>query len=120
LVPSRGAAEVNADAVKSSAGAVFRLNLCRSNNLKKTLGFLTESGVKVIGISEKADNSIFQTDFSVPLALILGSEEDGISPEYLKLCSATAKIPMPGVTESLNVSAAGAIAMFEAVRQRSA
>ncbi len=118
LVPSRGAAEVNADAVKSSAGAVFRLNLCRSNNLKKTLAFLAESGIQLIGITEKADNPVFQTDFSGPLALILGSEEDGISPEYLKLCSASAKIPMPGLTESLNVSTAGAIAMFEIVRQR--
>lgn len=118
LVPSRGAAEVNADAVKSSAGAVFRLNLCRSNNLKKTLAFLIESGIKLIGITEKTEADVFHTDFSGPLAIVLGSEEDGISPEYLKMCSASAKIPMPGSTESLNVSAAGAVAMFEIVRQR--
>jgi 23S rRNA (guanosine2251-2'-O)-methyltransferase len=118
LVPSRGAAEVNADAVKSSAGAVFRLNLCRSNNLKKTLSFLAESGIRLAGITEKAENDLFHTDFSGPLALILGSEEDGISPEYIKLCHVTAKIPMPGATESLNVSAAGAVAMYEVVRQR--
>lgn len=118
LVPARGAAEVNADAVKSSAGAVFRLNLCRSNNLKKTLTFLKESGVKIIGISEKGEQNIYSQNYSGPLALMMGSEEDGISPEYIKLCDTLAQIPMPGETQSLNVSAAGAIAMFEAVRQR--
>lgn len=118
LVPARGAAEVNADAVKTSAGAVFRLNLCRSNNLKKTLTFLKESGVKIIGISEKGEQDIYSQNYSGPLALMLGSEEDGISPGYIKLCDALARIPMAGETQSLNVSAAGAIAMFEAVRQR--
>jgi len=118
LVPAKGAAEVNADAVKSSAGAVFRLNLCRSNNLKETLKFLKESGVKVIGCTEKADQLIYQQDFQGPLAVMMGSEEDGISPEYLKLCDSSVKIPMPGDTQSLNVSVAGAIVMFEAVRQR--
>lgn len=121
LVPAKGVAEVNADAVKASAGAVFRLNLCRSNNLKETLKFLKESGMKVIGCTEKAHTSLYAEDFgSGPLAIVMGSEEDGISPEYLKLCDATVKIPMPGDTQSLNVSAAGAVVMFEAVRQRMA
>lgn len=118
LVPAKGAAEVNADAVKTSAGAVFRLNLCRSNNLKETLKFLKDSGVKIIGCTEKADNSIYEQDYSGPLAIMMGSEEDGISPEYLKQCDTTAKIPMPGEMQSLNVSAAGAIILFEAIRQR--
>jgi len=118
LVPARGAAEVNADAVKSSAGAVFRMNLCRSNNLKLTLQFLKDSGIRVIGVTEKADDLIYTESYAGPLALMLGSEEDGISPEYLKLCDAKVKIPMPGETQSLNVAAAGAIVMFEAVRQR--
>lgn len=118
LVPAKGVAEVNADAVKASAGAVFRLNMCRSNNLKETLKFLKESGVKVIGCTEKADKLIYEEIFRGPLAVMMGSEEDGISPEYLKLCDSSVKIPMPGDTQSLNVSAAGAIVMFEAVRQR--
>lgn len=118
LVPAKGAAEVNADAVKSSAGAVFRLNLCRSNNLKETLRFLKDSGVWVVGCTEKADKTIYAQDYSGPLAIMMGSEEDGISPEYLKLCDTAAKIPMSGETQSLNVSAAGAIVMFEAIRQR--
>lgn len=118
LVPAIGSAEVNADAVKSSAGAVFRLNLCRSNRLKDTLKFLKDSGIKVVGCTEKADNLIYAEDLRGPLAIVMGSEEDGISPEYLKLCDASVKIPMPGETQSLNVSAAGAIVLFEAVRQR--
>lgn len=119
LVPAKGSAEVNADAVKSSAGAVFRLNLCRSNNLKETLKFLKNSGVKIIGCTEKAESNIYEQDYTGPLAIMMGSEEDGISPEYLKQCDQTAKIPMPGETASLNVSAAGAVILFEAVRQRS-
>lgn len=119
LVPAKGAAEVNADAVKSSAGAVFRLNLCRSNNLKETLKFLKDSGVNIVGCTEKADKTIYEQDYSGPLAIMMGSEEDGISPEYLKLCHSTAKIPMSGETASLNVSAAGAVILFEALRQRS-
>lgn len=118
LVPAKGAAEVNADAVKTSAGAVFRLNLCRSNNLKETLKFLKDSGVKIIGCTEKAEQTIYEQDYAGPLAIMMGSEEDGISPEYLKLCNSTAKIPMPGETASLNVSAAGAVILFEALRQR--
>lgn len=118
LVPAKGAAEVNADAIKASAGAVYRLNLCRSNNIKETLKFLKDSGVKVVGCTEKAEKNIYEEDYKGPLAIMMGSEEDGISPEYLKQCDSTVKIPMPGETQSLNVSAAGAIVLFEAVRQR--
>jgi len=118
IIPSRGAAQINEDTVKSSAGALGQIPVCRSYNLKETLRFLRESGVTVLGITEKASGYYFNCDMTAPVALLMGSEEDGISPEYLKLCDATAKIPMTGPVGSLNVSVAAGITLFEAVRQR--
>ena len=118
IVPSRGAAQMNEDAIKSSAGAIHQIPICRSYNLKDTIQFLKNSGLKIIGVTEKANTLVYKEDFSGPVVLILGSEEDGISPEYLKLCDATVKIPLQGPVESLNVSVATAVALFEVVRQR--
>ncbi len=119
IVPSRGAAQMNEDAIKSSAGAIHQIPICRSYNLKDTIKFIKDSGIQVVGITEKTNTLMYQVDFTQPMAFIVGSEEDGISPEYLKLCDATCKIPMQGPVESLNVSVAAAVALFEAVRQRS-
>jgi 23S rRNA (guanosine2251-2'-O)-methyltransferase len=118
IIPSRGAAQINADAVKTSAGALFRVPVCRSENLKSTIDYLKESGIKIIGCTEKASDNHFAVNFSEPAAIILGSEEDGISPEYLKRCDFKAKIPMRGDIASLNVSVAAGIILFEAVKQR--
>lgn len=118
IIPSRGSAQVNEDAVKSSAGALHRIPVCRSYNLKDTLRLLKESGVAVMGITEKATKNYFSADLKTPLALLMGSEEDGISPEYLKLCDDTLRIPMSGPVESLNVSVAAGILLFETLRQR--
>lgn len=118
IIPSRGSAQINEDAIKSSAGAIHQIPICRSYNLKITIHFLKESGIKVIGVTEKTSDLIYSTDLKDPVALVLGNEEEGISPEYLKLCDAKIKIPMTGPIESLNVSVASAIALYEAVRQR--
>lgn len=118
VVPSRGSAQINEDAVKSSAGAIHQIPLCRSYNLKDTLLFLKDSGISIIGVTEKTNTFMYDVDLSAPLALIMGSEEDGISPEYLKLCDATIKIPMTGPVGSLNVSVAAGVSLFEVVRQR--
>jgi len=118
IIPSRGAAQMNEDAVKSSAGAVHQIPMCRSYNLKDTIKFLKDSGIQIVGITEKTNTFMYKVDLTQPTVLIMGSEEDGISPEYLKLCEVTCKIPMQGPVESLNVSVAAGVALFEVVRQR--
>jgi 23S rRNA (guanosine2251-2'-O)-methyltransferase len=118
VFPSRGSAALNEDAVKTSAGALLRIPLCRIQNLKYTLEYFKNCGIKIIGITEKTDTVFFEEDLRVPLALLLGSEEDGISPAYLKFCDHKVRIPMMGEIESLNVSVAGGIVMYETVSQR--
>lgn len=118
VIPSRGAAQINEDAIKTSAGALTTLPVCRSYNLKETLEFLRESGVLLIAISEKGRTEYSVPSYEGPVALMLGSEEDGISPEYLKLSDEKVQIPMYGSIGSLNVSVAAGIMMFEVRRQR--
>ncbi len=118
IIPSRGAAQINADAIKTSAGALHRIPVCREDNLKDTITFLKESGLQVVACHEKTAKLIYAIDFKIPTAIIMGSEENGISGEYLKRSNDSAKIPMPGEIASLNVSVATGIVLFEAVRQR--
>lgn len=118
VVPSRGNARLGADAVKTSAGALARMNVCREDNLKTTIQYMKESGVKVVAITEKADGLIWNTNLDGPIALLLGSEEEGISDAYLSLADLKVKIPMLGEIGSLNVSVAAGITCFEVVRQR--
>jgi 23S rRNA (guanosine2251-2'-O)-methyltransferase len=118
VVPSRGGALIGPDAMKVSAGALNHIPICRADNLKKTLLFLRDSGLYLVGCSEKADKNLDKIMFDQPLAVILGSEENGVSEEYLKLCDENAKINLVGKTASLNVSVAGAILMYEVAKQR--
>ncbi len=118
IVPSRGAATVNEDAIKTSAGALHKIAVSRVDNLKETLEFLKNSGIQIFGVSEKADDFYYQQTYKEPMALMLGSEEDGISPAYLPYLNGIVKIPMAGTIESLNVSVAGGILMFEVLKQR--
>ncbi len=118
IIPSRGAAQINGDAIKTSAGALHRMKVCREDNLKNTIEFLKESGLQIVGCHEKTDSLIYQADFTKPTALIMGSEENGISNEYLKRCDLQVKIPMVGKIASLNVSVATGIVLFEAMKQR--
>jgi 23S rRNA (guanosine2251-2'-O)-methyltransferase len=118
IIPERGGALINGDAVKASAGALNRITVCRENNLKRTIDFLHDSGFKIIGCSEKGTNNIYNGNFDLPVCIIMGSEEDGISPEYLKRCDEVLKIPLEGKTASLNVSVAAGIIMYEVIRQR--
>lgn len=118
IVPSRGHAIICGDAVKTSAGALNRVPICREYNLKETIKFLKDSGIMVISAAEKFDNNYNNEDFTVPVAIIMGSEEDGVSPEYVKLSNTTVKIPMYGNINSLNVSVATGIMLFEVTRQR--
>jgi 23S rRNA (guanosine2251-2'-O)-methyltransferase len=118
IIPSRGAAAINSDAVKTSAGALHTLKVCREDNLKKTIEYLKESGLKIIACHEKTDTLIQQSDLKVPLAIIMGSEEDGISGEYLKRSDEQVKIRMVGNISSLNVSVATGMILYEVQRQR--
>lgn len=118
VVPSRGSAQVTGDAVKTSAGALNRIKVCREDNLKRVIDDLKASGVQVIACHEKTESLIYDLDLAAPSAIIMGGEESGISGEYLKRSSASGKIPMPGKTASLNVSVAAGIVLFEAVKQR--
>lgn len=118
VIPSRGAAQINADAVKTSAGALNSLKVCRVDNLKNSIEYLKESGLQIIACHEKTSNYHFNADFTKPTAIIMGSEENGISNEYLKRSDMQVKIPMVGNIDSLNVSVATGIILFEAVKQR--
>lgn len=119
VVPSRGSALINGDAMKTSAGALSHINVCRVENVRDIIDFLKASGLKVIAFSEKGKQTIWKTDLTGPLAIMMGSEEDGISEVYLKHVDNHVIIPMPGNIDSLNVSVATGVVCFEVVRQRS-
>jgi 23S rRNA (guanosine2251-2'-O)-methyltransferase len=118
IIPEQGTAPVNADAIKTSAGALHRIPVCRERNLKETIEFLKSSGLRIVACHEKTEKLIYGTDLKSPVAIIMGSEESGISQEYLKRSDDQIKIPMTGNITSLNVSVAAGIVLFEAVRQR--
>ncbi len=118
IIPTKGAAQINADAMKTSTGALHTVPICREENLKNTIGFLRESGLQVIACTEKTTEMYYQHDYTLPVAIIMGSEENGVSAEYLKASDGHAKIPLLGQIGSLNVSVATGIVLYEAVRQR--
>lgn len=118
IIPAKGSAQITSDAMKTSAGALNFIPVCREANLKTTITYLKESGIQVIACTEKSEKQIYEIDFKPPTAIILGSEEDGISPEYLRLASDKATIPTVGNIGSLNVSVAAAIVIFEGLRQK--
>ncbi len=118
VIPARGSARIGADALKTSAGALLNIPVCRENNLKDTLLLLQAYGILVAGASEKAKTDMYDTPLKGPICLLMGSEENGISPEYLKRCNSLIKIPLVGKTGSLNVSVAAGILLYEIIRQR--
>ena len=118
LIPEQNAAAINADAIKTSAGALYKIIVCRTWNLKIALQFMKDSGIQLIACTEKTNNNIYQFDYTSPTAIIIGSEEDGISSEILKLSNAKVKIPLYGKISSLNVSVATGIILSEAIKQR--
>lgn len=118
VVPTKGAAQINADAMKTSSGALSHIAVCRETDLSKTVILLQESGFKVMACTEKAANNYYGTDMIGPVALVMGSEEDGVSDGILKVCDELVKIPMLGQVGSLNVSVATAVVLYEVLRQR--
>lgn len=118
VIPERGSAGVNADAVKTSAGALLHLPVCRERSLKESVEYLKLSGYTIVAASEKADINYTKADFTGPVAIVMGAEDVGISPEILCLCDNMVSIPMFGHIGSLNVSVAAGVMLYEAVRQR--
>lgn len=118
FVPAKGGAAVNQDAIKTSAGALLRIPTCKVPNLRTAIYYLKESGFVVVGASEKADMPMYEFDFNRPVAVVMGSEGVGISSSVIALCDALVSIPLLGAIGSLNVSAATAVVLYEAVRQR--
>jgi len=118
VIPSRGSAQIGQDAMKASAGALNYIPVCRSDNLKETITYLQQSGLQVVACSEKSKTALYKLDLKGPTAFLLGSEEDGVSPAYLKLSNHRVSIPQVGHIASLNVSVAGALVIYETIRQR--
>lgn len=118
IIPARGSVSVNADAVKTSAGALHTLPVCREQSLLATLRFLKDSGFRLIAATEKGDYDYTKADYSGPTCLIMGAEDTGVSYEHLALCDEWVKIPILGSIESLNVSVAAGILIYESLKQR--
>lgn len=118
VLPSRGSAQINGDAMKTSSGALNYIPVCRENDLYQTIEFLKDSGFQVVACTEKAEKFLYGPDYTVPTAIIMGSEEDGISESILSICDQKVKIPMSGKVESLNVSVATGVILYEVIRQR--
>ena len=119
VVPTRLTAQMGADAVKTSAGALMHMPICRYRSLVGAVNFLKESGLKVVACTEKTEKQIYDLELNVPLAIVMGSEEAGISGEILEIVDEKMSLPMVGKIGSLNVSVATGVALYEVVRQRS-
>jgi len=118
IIPEKGNAPITPDAIKTSSGALNHLPVCRSTDMRKLIRQLQDNGIKVIACSEKSKDDIYSADFKSPVAIIVGSEEDGISPELLKAADHVVRIPLKGKVGSLNVSVAAGVAIYEAIRQK--
>jgi len=119
IVPTKNSAQINADAIKTSAGALFTIPVCRHPSLHKTALFLQECGLQVVACTEKTNDLIYAPDYTVPTAIVMGAEDEGISNEIMRMANHLAKIPMIGEISSLNVSVSAGIILYEAIRQRS-
>jgi 23S rRNA (guanosine2251-2'-O)-methyltransferase len=118
IIPEKGMARIGADAIKTSAGALHHIPICKTNNLFRTVQFLQNSGVQIVAATEKAHAIYTEGNFKTPTAIVMGSEESGISQTILNIADQKLKIPLFGKIESLNVSVSAALMIYEAVRQR--
>jgi len=118
IIPSRNSVSVNADAVKTSAGALHVLPVCRESQIASTIKYLKNSGIRIVGATEKAKLDYTRTPLKGPICLIMGAEDKGIPQEHLALCDEWVRIPVMGQIESLNVSVAAGILIYETVKQR--
>ena len=118
IIQKQGSAPVNGDTVKTSAGAVFNVPICKVDHIKDAIFYLQGSGVKTVAATEKTESHIYDINLNEPVAIIMGSEDRGVNPSVLKIVDEKAKLPMFGTIESLNVSVACGAFLYETVRQR--
>lgn len=118
IIQKQGSAPVNGDTIKTSAGAVFNVPICKVDHIKDAVFYLQASGIKTIAATEKTDQTIYQVDLQDGIAIIMGSEDRGVNPSVIKIVDEKAKLPMFGIIESLNVSVACGAFLYEALRQR--
>lgn len=119
IIQKSGSAPVNGDTVKTSAGAVFNIPICKVDHIKDAIFLLQASGISTVAATEKTEQSLYDVTLSGPTAIVMGAEDRGINPSVLKIIDEKAKLPMFGTIGSLNVSVACGAFLYEAVRQRS-
>lgn len=119
VIPARGSVRVSADAIKTSAGALHSIPVCRELDIRGAVQFLKDSGIKVVAATEKAAENYTSSSLVDPVAILMGGEDVGISPEVLKICDELVQIPVFGTIQSLNVSVAAGVMLYEVIRQRS-
>lgn len=117
LIPSKGSAQVTSDAVKTSAGALNRIKVCKTDSLKDSLFYIQQSGMRIVACTEKSRVPLYETNLRGAVALILGSEKDGITQDLINLADISCRIPMRGEIASLNVSVAAGMVLYEKLRQ---
>ncbi len=118
IIPKKNAAPINADAIKTSTGAIYNIPICKESDLKSVIEYIQNYGIQAVAASEKTDYTLYDIDLKVPTAIIMGSEENGVSLSYIKVSQKVAKLPMFGKIGSLNVSVACGAFLYETVRQR--
>jgi 23S rRNA (guanosine2251-2'-O)-methyltransferase len=118
VIPQRRSVSVTGDAIKTSVGALLKIPVCRETSLQYAIQYLKDCGIEPVAIHEQAKNLYTETDFCRPLALVLGSEDQGIYEKNLQLCTVQASIPQYGSIASLNVSVAAGVVIYEVLRQR--
>ncbi|MFD2530625.1 23S rRNA (guanosine(2251)-2'-O)-methyltransferase RlmB [Polaribacter marinaquae] len=120
IVQKNGSAPVNAETIKTSAGAAFKIPICKVDHIKDALFILQSAEIKTVAATEKTDDSLYQVDLNQPIAIVMGSEHRGVNPSILKMVDYKAKLPLLGEIASLNVSVACGAFLYETVRQRMA
>lgn len=118
VIPIKGIGALNEDAITTSAGALEEITVCRVNSLMKAVDELHLNGIRVFASEMKAETKLAECDFTIPAAIVMGGEENGIYPALLNYCDEQFNIPMPGGFESLNVSVAAGVILYEAMKQR--
>ncbi|APD06007.1 23S rRNA (guanosine(2251)-2'-O)-methyltransferase [Flavobacteriaceae bacterium UJ101] len=118
IIPKKNAAPINADAIKTSTGAIYNIPICKESDLKAVIEYIQDYGLQAVAASEKTNDTLYDLDMKVPTAIIMGSEENGVSLSYIKAAQKVAKLPMYGKIGSLNVSVACGAFLYECVRQR--
>lgn len=118
IIQQSGSAPINAETIKTSAGAAFKVPICRVNHIKDAIYTLQASDIKIIAATEKTDQNIYDLDLTMPLAIIMGSEHKGVNNSVLKIADEKAKLPLLGTIDSLNVSVACGAFLYETIRQR--